>query len=331
MGKRNYSRVQKYRRRRAQVLQVGEFSGETSTSVPLALPTEQIGVHVFPSDASLSSAEDKGKEQETEPPSVQDQYGKDNETEPHSDALAQNMMEDSYCASDNVQLGIDLLNVCTETKVPLETYDKILRLFKKYCPRQPDPRKWWKTIPSRAKLMKILQSKVPTVNPSVHQVTTDARDVLTKYPFMSQLLDLFSHPQFQELESCCVNPDKESRFLKYHPMEDEGISDLACAKWYSDTYDLRIGNQPLFQDPVSKELYHNWLVPLKFYNDKTGVTAMEGSYTLEPLMFTVCVLRCHVLQSEDAWRHLGFIPSKTVKARNGEESLVFTHRSDMNL
>ena len=174
--------------------------------------------------------------------------------------------------------------------------------------------------------MKILKSKVPTVNPSVHQVTADPRDVLTKYPFMSQLLDLFSHPKFQELESCCVNSDKESRFLKYKPAEDEGISELVCAKWYADTYDLRIGNQPMFQDPVSKQLYHNWLVPLKFYNDKTGVTAMEGSYTLEPLVFTVCVLRCHVLQSEDAWRHIGFIPSKTVKTRNGEESLAFTHQ-----
>jgi len=307
MGKRNYGKVQKYRRRRAPVLEVGD----ASTSVPLVLPTEQVGVQVFPSDASNASAEDNMKEeQEIEPPHVHD----NNEDNAASTSLAQNMMEDSFHASDNLQLGIELLNVCTETKVPLETYDKILRLFKKHCPAQPDP-KWWNTIPSRAKLMKILQSKVPTVNPSVHQVSTDARDVLTKYPFMSQLLDLFSHPQFQELESCCVNLDKESRFQKYRPTEDEGISDLACAKWYSDTYDLRIGNQPLFEDPVSKELYHNWLVPLKFYNDKTGVTAMEGSYTLEPLMFTVCVLRCHVLQSEHAWRHLGFIPSKTVKSQ----------------
>ena len=327
MGKRNYGKVQKYRRRRAPVLEVGQFLGDSSTSVPLVLPTEQVGVQVFPSDASYASAEDNSRkeEHETEPPSVDDNNVHDNDEDNASTSLAQNMMEDSFHASDNLRLGIDLLNVCTETKVPLETYDKILRLFKKYCPRQPDP-KWWNTIPSRAKLMKILQSKVPTVNPSVIQVSTDARDVLTKYPFMSQLLDLFSHPQFQEPESCCVNLDKESRFLKYRPTEDEGISDLACAKWYSDTYDLRIGNQPLFEDPVSKELYHNWLVPLKFYNDKTGVTAMEGSYTLEPLMFTVCVLRCHVLQSEHAWRHLGFIPSKTVKSRNGEESLVFTHQ-----
>ena len=322
MGKRNYQKVQKYRRRRARLLEVGDLFGHVFPTAPF-VPTEQIGVPVPPPNAS-SSTEDNSKESEKEPPSVENVTEVVHNDDDDDDDDAHNTA-DTFHPGDNVQLGMDLLKVCTETKVPLETYDKILRIFKKYCPGQSDT-KWWNSIPTREKLMKILKSKVPTVNPSVHQVTADPRDVLTKYPFMSQLLDLFSHPKFQELESCCVNSDKESRFLKYKPAEDEGISELVCAKWYADTYELRIGNQPMFQDPVSKQLYHNWLVPLKFYNDKTGVTAMEGSYTLEPLVFTVCVLRCHVLQSEDAWRHLGFIPSKTVKTRNGEESLAFTHQ-----
>ena len=74
MGKRNYGKVQKYRRRRAPVLEVGQFLGDSSTSVPLVLPTEQVGVQVFPSDASYASAEDNSRkeEHETEPPSVDD-------------------------------------------------------------------------------------------------------------------------------------------------------------------------------------------------------------------------------------------------------------------
>ena len=346
MGKRNYPKVHKYRRKRARLLEVGELFSDASLSVPL-VPTEQICTPISPSDVSAAAA-CNGQANEShqnavynnttyEPyePTLDDDSVEKQEQElsetgflvdnnNESASLAENMT-DAFHAGDNVQLGMDLLSVCTETKVPLETYDKILRIFKKYCPGHTDAQ-WWNTIPTREKLMKILKSKVPTVNPTLHQVTDNPGDIVTKYPFLSQLIDLFSHPQFQEVDSCCVNTDKDARFLKYRPTKDEGISDLVCAKWYSDTYDLRIGNQPTFQDPVSQQVYHNWLVPLKFYNDKTGVTAMEGSYTLEPLVFTVCVLRCHILQSEQAWRHVGFLPSKTVKTRNGEDSLAFAHQ-----
>jgi len=346
MGKRNYKKLPKYRRKRARLLGVGELFGDTSPNIPL-VPTEQTCVPVPPTDIGSRSQE---TEPEIEAPqkafyktpykttleddTVENEEQELSETdfnvlvdddEIESASLTADNMTDVLDAGDNVHLGMDLLTVCTETKVPLETYDKILRIFKKYCPGHTDPQ-WWNSIPTREKLMKILRSKVPTVNPTLHQVTNDPMDIVTKYPFLSQLMDLFSNPQFQEVDSCCVNTDKHTRFLKYRPTKDEGISDLVCAKWYSDTYDLRIGNQPTYQDPVSNQVYHNWLVPLKFYNDKTGVTAMEGAYSLEPLMFTVCVLRCHVLQSEHSWRHLGFIPSKAVKSRNGEESLVFTHQ-----
>ena len=70
MGKRNYAKVPKYRRKRARLLEVGELFGNASTrSLPL-VPTEHIpvGVPVSPSDASPSSARDNGKEQETKPP-----------------------------------------------------------------------------------------------------------------------------------------------------------------------------------------------------------------------------------------------------------------------
>ena len=72
MGKRNYAKVPKYRRKRPRLLEVGEFFRKASTrSLPL-VPTERIpvGVPVSPSDASPSSARDNGKEQETKPHSV---------------------------------------------------------------------------------------------------------------------------------------------------------------------------------------------------------------------------------------------------------------------
>jgi len=118
----------------------------------------------------------------------------------------------------------------------------------------------------------------------------------------------------------------------YHPKEQEGLSELLCGKWYRDTYEERIGNDPLYIDPVTMQEYQKWLVPLKFYNDKTGVSAMEGSYSLEPLMFTVGVLRNKTQESQHAWRHLGFIPARSLKKKQqkevgtaAEQSLAFTH------
>ena len=111
-----------------------------------------------------------------------------------------------------------------------------------------------------------------------------------KFPFLDMLLDLFSAPYFQDIELCCVNLDENSPFGMYKPAAQEGLSELLCAQWYKDTYQKQIGDHPQYFDPVSKKWYHNWLIPLKFYNNKTGVSAIEGSYTLEPLMFTVGIL-----------------------------------------
>ena len=153
-----------------------------------------------------------------------------------------------------------------------------------------------------------------------------------KFPFLEMLIDLFSTAYFQDIDSCCVNSDEKSRFLMYQPKDKEGLSELPCAKWYKDTYQKRIGEQPCYFDAASSQWYHNWLIPIKFYNDKTGVSAIEGSYTLEPLMFTLGILRRKVVESEHAWRHAGFLPASSNKTKNpqnvgkkAEQSLAFTH------
>ncbi len=195
MGKRNYQKVQKYRRKRARLLEVGELFGDASLNVPL-VPTEQICVPVSPSNTT-SSSPGKGQDIiESQQQAVsRTTYGettleqndttmeKQGDDRSEMDVLVDDdddnneradNMTDAFHAGDNVHLGMDLLTVCTETKVPLETYDRILRIFKKYCPGHTDP-KWWNTIPTREKLLKILKSKVPTVNPTLHQVTNDSR------------------------------------------------------------------------------------------------------------------------------------------------------------
>ena len=237
----------------------------------------------------------------------------------------------SFATGRNMRMGIDLLHLCTESQVPLHFYDKVLRIFKEYSVDGSDNSSWCNSIPSREFLLKQIKSKIGFVEPVICSLDS-TEDIVTKFPFQKQLLDLFSSQYFEDIHCCCVNEDQASPFGMYLPKEQEGLSELLCGKWYRDTYEERIGNDPLYIDPVTMQEYHKWLVPLKFYNDKTGVSAMEGSYSLEPLMFTVGVLRNKVQESQHAWRHLGFIPARSAKNKQlnevggtAEQTLAFTH------
>jgi hypothetical protein len=59
---------------------------------------------------------------------------------------------------------------------------------------------------------------------------------------------------------------------------------------------------------------------------------MEGSYSLEPLMFTLGLLQRTTREKDNSWRHLGFIPCRSDKKKQkqkaslqAEQSLAFTH------
>lgn len=244
--------------------------------------------------------------------------------------------ESGFIPGPGLCLGIELLNMCSHAKVPLGFYDQVLRLFKNYAKRHSNEDHQvacWNSIPStREKLLNELKVKIPCVQPHSYAVTS-TNDIVPKFPFMDQLLDLLATPHFQDIGSCCFNVDEKSRFLKYQPSPDEGLSELMGAQWYQETYDMRIGDSPSYVDPQSGETYHNLLCPIVFYNDKISVSAMEGSYSLEPLMFTVGLLRREVREKESSWRHLGFIPCKSdkkklkgVAGKEGEQALAFNHQ-----
>ena len=236
-----------------------------------------------------------------------------------------------FLSGENIQMAVELLHLCNESQVALHYYDKFLALFQSYGKRGLDE-SWWKSIPSRKTLVNKLKSNLSAVEPEICPLTS-TEDIVPRFSFLDQLKDLLSMPYFQDIKSCCVNPNKDDRFKMYQPGVDEGLSELPCAQWYKDTYQKTIGDSPLYIDPVTQETYHNWLFCLKWYNDKTGVSAMEGSYSLEPLVFTTGILRRHVQESHDAWRHIGFIPSRTINKEDtkkkgtkpGEQSLSFTH------
>lgn len=234
------------------------------------------------------------------------------------------------------RFSIDLLNLCHEAKIPLVYYDRFVRAIKKGAERDVK----WKKIPSRARLNTILRDRFPTCLPQMIPVP-NTQDLVPKFSFMDQLLDLFSGKYFKGPEAiphCCINADQNTRFQKYIVPTGEGLAEVTGGSWYRNTHDKFIGEHlSEFLDPISGLRYKNWLVPIIIYNDKTGVSAMEGSYSLEPLMFTIGLIRQSFRENPDAWRHLGFIPSfsgydieedtgeQKRKKASPEESLSFTH------
>ena len=104
----------------------------------------------------------------------------------------------------NVHMGIDLLHLCTESQVPLHFYDKVLRIFKQYSVDGSDTkRSWCNNIPSRENLLKQIKSKIGLVKP-VFCPLDSTDDIVAKFPFRKQLLDLFSSRYFEDINCCCV-------------------------------------------------------------------------------------------------------------------------------
>ena len=198
---------------------------------------------------------------------------------------------------------IDLIEYCNKAGTSMNFLDGLLVKLKEHTREGFDVLK----APKRRNFMAKLSKSLPSPQASI-QIGPSGH-VIPKFPLLDQIVDLLSTEYFQSIECCCVNKDVLARFLQYVPPKEEGYSEVLGAGWYRDTYREKIGNSPTYIDAVTSTEYHNWLVPVIIYNDKTGVGAMEGKYTLEPLMFTLAALRRNVREKDDAWRHVGFIPS----------------------
>jgi hypothetical protein len=91
--------------------------------------------------------------------------------------------------------------------------------------------------------------------------------------------------------------DPSDPFGMYKP-QDGRIGELYSGDWYHHTYKESI------KDP-SKEM----LIGVKLYCDKTGTDSMMMRHRLEPVMFTLTIIKQSVQQKNfNAWKHVGFIP-----------------------
>lgn len=246
----------------------------------------------------------------------------DSENVEEDTAKVMNAVSSISFVSTETKFGIELANLCNRANVPLHYYNKFAQLAKKYmCNHSMNPN----LIPSREKLMKVLYEKIH-VNPPRMVPVGSNDEYLSLFIFRDQLKDMLSSELFSEPGRLLINSDEDNPFGKYVPQEDEGLSDLPMASWYKKTHDKCIGPNLIYKDPNTGIEYKNWLVPLIFYTDKTGTgSSMEGTYSLEPFVFTLGILRMEFREQPGAWRHLGFIPPCNKPYVSSEYNLQFYH------
>lgn len=220
------------------------------------------------------------------------------------------------------QMGVELMYLCRDAHVSLKYYNYFLQWAKKYVDKSVNLRK----VPSRKRLLRILKETFSLTPPQLVNVGMHG-EILPMYDILDQLIDLLKSPYFQSTDNICVNEDETIMFQQYTPTCEDGISEVTCSSWYTATYEKIFRDMsPTFTDPETNIEYHNWLLPLIFYNDKTGTTAMESVYTLEPLVFTLGVIRRCFREYKTSWRHLGLIPPYNGPSKSsGEKPLSFHH------
>jgi hypothetical protein len=235
-------------------------------------------------------------------------------TEPGENDVADNSLPHTDTFTTDDQAMVELIQCCNKAGTSLKFLDGFLLVLKRHIRKGFDVLK----APKRSNFMDKLRKRVSS--PTATVVVSPSGFIVPKFPVLDQIVDLFSMPWFQKPECCSVNADPAIRFHQYIPTEEEGYSEVSGAKWHKRTYDLKIGTNPTYCDPDTGIVYQNVLTGMAVYNDKTGVGAIDGKYSLEPAMFSLTILKREFRENAEAWRHLGFIPQyNSLKTENEED------------
>jgi hypothetical protein len=201
---------------------------------------------------------------------------------------------------------LDVLKLCHNAGCSLEFYDLLFALLRKHSSKNKvDVTK----LPKRDTFLKNLRTRISSPPPIISQV---GNLQVPHFDILSQLRDLLGSFVFNDLNNLCVNMDPEERFNVFVASEDDKFVEVCAQRWYRDTH------AEFIKDPKKQ-----FLLPLIFYIDETGTDVFQR-YPLEPLMFTLGILRNFVRERSSSWRHAGFIP-KVPRAKTSCESLQLYH------
>jgi hypothetical protein len=214
---------------------------------------------------------------------------------------------DTFTTDDRAM--VELIQCCNRAGTSLKFLDEFLLILKRHVHDGFNVLK----APKRKNFMEKLRERVSCPNATV--IISPSGYIVPKFPFLPQILDLLSTHWFQKPECCTVNADPSIRFRQYIPTEEEGYSEIGGAHWSRNTYTEKIGNNPTFLDPETGIIYQEWKMGLVKYNDKTGVGAIDGKYSLEPFMFTLSVLKREFRENADTGHAFSLIPPGPIQSR----------------
>ena len=133
------------------------------------------------------------------------------------------------------------------------------------------------------------------------------RDVASviKFDFEDMLRDLLEDNDiFGDIRNLMVNQSADKRFHPYQNLSGH-IDDIMEASWYKDTIAL--------MKSLGMDIENEFVIVLVLYMDKTGTDRFQR-YGLEPLLFTIALIRRFMRQHHRCHRILGFIPDLDLKS-----------------
>ena len=122
------------------------YTSEEESTPPLSLPTE-LNFSYFPF-GSLNDNDNNNNDEGRLPPQARNQHNDSQVEVPLETLFLPAPNECGYVPSASLCLGVELLNMCMHAKVPLDFYERVLRLFKNHSFLHVDDNHKTKSIPT---------------------------------------------------------------------------------------------------------------------------------------------------------------------------------------
>jgi hypothetical protein len=191
---------------------------------------------------------------------------------------------------DQEEAMLDLLWLCQDAGTSLQFFDKLVSALRRHGKKGFDIRRAskWETF------LDNLRKKTSCPRPAIIQVGPHQ---VPKFDLLEQIVDLLKSVIFNDAGNLCINLDPEERFSACQATPANCFVEVHGSKWHRTTDQQFVKDHDL-----------EFLLPLMFHIDETGTDAFQR-HPLEPLMFTLALIRPHMReQKAGAWRHAGFVP-----------------------
>ena len=220
---------------------------------------------------------------------------------------------------------IRLMDVLGRANCPLWVTDSIVKITREECQRKHGLDFRRDNIVSRESFLKKLGKRFPVPQPILSPMLLETAPPPKKnahcgiaphgsprhtvqliyYDFMDQVKDLNAEATiFGDLNNLCV--DHEDPFGGDPARNDGLVDEVVDAHWCRETRKYIVDNLVEDNEPFL-------IVPVAFYADKTGVDVFQR-YGVEPLLFTILLIKRLLRNKADSWRLMGFLPDMDLKS-----------------